>query len=66
MSAIPAAPRRILVVVTRRIGDVLLATPLIRSLKQAWPQSRIACATAGAGTATTARSHGLSSDMTSG
>jgi heptosyltransferase-3 len=41
MSAIPAAPRRILVVVTRRIGDVLLATPLIRSLKQAWPQSRI-------------------------
>lgn len=34
-------PRRILVVVTRRIGDVLLATPLIRSLKQAWPDARI-------------------------
>ncbi len=34
-------PRRILVIVTRRIGDVLLATPLIRSLKQAWPESRI-------------------------
>ncbi|MBY0271420.1 MAG: glycosyltransferase family 9 protein [Burkholderiales bacterium] len=34
-------PRRILVVVTRRIGDVLLATALIRSLKQAWPDARI-------------------------
>ena len=41
MSALPDAPRRILVVVTRRIGDVLLATPLIRSLKNAWPESRI-------------------------
>lgn len=41
MSAGQAAPRRILVIVTRRIGDVLLATPLIRSLKSAWPQSRI-------------------------
>jgi len=30
-------PRTVLVVVTRRIGDVLLATPLIRSLKRAWP-----------------------------
>lgn len=36
-----ALPRRILVIVTRRIGDVLLATPLIRSLKQACPESRI-------------------------
>lgn len=35
------APRRVLVVVTRRIGDVLLATPLIRSLKQAWPDAQI-------------------------
>ena len=34
-------PRRVLVVVTRRIGDVLLATPLIRSLRRAWPQARI-------------------------
>ena len=34
-------PQRVLVVVTRRIGDVLLATPLIRSLKQAWPNARI-------------------------
>lgn len=34
-------PQRVLVVVTRRIGDVLLATPLIRSLKRAWPATRI-------------------------
>jgi len=34
-------PERILVIVTRRIGDVLLTTPLIRSLKQAWPSARI-------------------------
>lgn len=36
-----APPRTVLVVVTRRIGDVLLATPLIRSLKRAWPQCAI-------------------------
>ncbi len=34
-------PRRVLVIVTRRIGDVLLATPVIRSLKQAWPSATI-------------------------
>ena len=34
-------PRRILVVATRRIGDVLLTTPLIRSLRQAWPEAKI-------------------------
>jgi heptosyltransferase III len=34
-------PQKILVVVTRRIGDVLLATPLFRSLKRAWPAARI-------------------------
>ena len=34
-------PRSILVIVTRRIGDVLLATPLIRSLKRAWPDAAI-------------------------
>ncbi|MGH8711290.1 MAG: glycosyltransferase family 9 protein, partial [Burkholderiales bacterium] len=28
-------------IITLRIGDVLLATPLIRSLKQAWPQAQI-------------------------
>ena len=35
------APGRILVVMTRRIGDVLLTTPVMRSLRQAWPQARI-------------------------
>ncbi len=34
-------PKTILVVVTQRIGDVLLATPLIRSLHCAWPEARI-------------------------
>ena len=34
-------PGRILVVVTRRIGDVLLTVPLVRSLKSAWPSARI-------------------------
>jgi heptosyltransferase-3 len=34
-------PRSVLVVVTRRVGDVLLATPLIRSLKRAWPEAAI-------------------------
>ena len=34
-------PQRVLVVVTRRIGDVLLATPLIRSLHRAWPQAHV-------------------------
>lgn len=35
------APRRILVICLRRIGDVLLATPLLRSLKNAWPEADI-------------------------
>jgi len=35
------APRRILVVVTLRIGDVLLATPVIRSLRLAWPKAEL-------------------------
>jgi heptosyltransferase-3 len=35
------SPTSILVVITRRIGDVLLATPLIRSLRRAWPSARI-------------------------
>jgi heptosyltransferase III len=32
---------RILVVALRRLGDVLLTTPLIRSLKRAWPDGAI-------------------------
>jgi heptosyltransferase-3 len=37
---LPPQPR-ILVVVLRRLGDVLLTTPLIRSLKRAWPDAAI-------------------------
>ena len=33
--------RSILVVIPQRIGDVLLATPLLRSLKAAWPEAAI-------------------------
>jgi heptosyltransferase-3 len=40
MIALPAQPR-ILVVALRRLGDVLLTTPLIRSLKRAWPEAAI-------------------------
>ena len=39
MSVFP--PRNALVVCTQRIGDVLLATPLSRTLKQAWPDMHI-------------------------
>jgi heptosyltransferase-3 len=35
------APRRILVAVTLRIGDVLLSTPVIRSMRLAWPEAEI-------------------------
>jgi heptosyltransferase-3 len=31
-------PKSVLIIVTRRIGDVLLATPLVRSVKIAWPE----------------------------
>lgn len=34
-------PKKVLVVATRRIGDVLLTTPLIRSLRRAWPEAQI-------------------------
>ncbi len=34
-------PRRVLLSCTQRLGDVLLATPLLRSLKRAWPQTQI-------------------------
>jgi heptosyltransferase-3 len=37
---LPSRPR-ILVVALRRIGDVLLTTPLLRSLRRAWPEARI-------------------------
>jgi heptosyltransferase III len=39
-TALPAEPR-ILVVVLRRLGDVLLTTPLIGSLRRAWPDAKI-------------------------
>src|SRR5215831_16427238 len=38
--ALPARPR-ILVIALRRLGDVLLTTPLIRSLRRAWPDASI-------------------------
>jgi heptosyltransferase-3 len=37
---LPGRPR-ILVIALRRLGDVLLTTPLIRSLRRAWPEARI-------------------------
>jgi heptosyltransferase III len=37
---LPERPR-ILVIALRRIGDVLLTTPLIRSLRRAWPEATI-------------------------
>jgi heptosyltransferase-3 len=37
---LPAKPR-ILVISLRRIGDVLLTTPLIRSMRRAWPEAQI-------------------------
>jgi heptosyltransferase-3 len=38
--SLPAKPR-ILVVTLRRLGDVLLTTPLIRSMRRAWPDATI-------------------------
>lgn len=35
------SPERILVITTRRIGDALLTTPLLRSLRTAWPEASI-------------------------
>ena len=41
MSAeLPPAPR-ILVITLRRLGDVLLTTPLVRTLKHGWPGARV-------------------------
>jgi len=36
-----ASFKRVLIVCTRRIGDVLLATPLVRSIKSAYPDAAI-------------------------
>ena len=35
------APKNILVIATRRIGDVLLATPVLRSLRHAYPETKL-------------------------
>ena len=34
-------PDSVLIIVARRIGDVLLATPLIRSIKRTWPETAV-------------------------
>ena len=36
-----ADARRVLIIATRQIGDVLLTTPLIRAARERWPQARI-------------------------
>jgi heptosyltransferase-3 len=36
-----APPRRILAICTRRLGDVLLTSALLRSLRRAWPQAEL-------------------------
>ena len=33
--------RRVLIIVTRQIGDVLLTTPLLQAARERWPQARI-------------------------
>ncbi|MGZ5854138.1 MAG: glycosyltransferase family 9 protein [Xanthobacteraceae bacterium] len=40
MISLPEHPK-ILVVALRRIGDVLLTTPLVRSLRRAWPKAQL-------------------------
>ncbi|MEX2164219.1 MAG: glycosyltransferase family 9 protein [Sulfuricaulis sp.] len=41
MTATAAAPQRILLIATRQVGDVLLVTPLLRSLRRAYPAAVI-------------------------
>ncbi|HTJ96101.1 MAG TPA: hypothetical protein VL381_01425, partial [Rhodocyclaceae bacterium] len=41
MKTIPTKPRRILVTCPQRLGDVLLTTALVHTLKQAWPAAHI-------------------------
>ena len=36
-----ALPSRILIISLRRIGDLLLTTPVIRSIRRAWPGAEI-------------------------
>src|SRR5262245_64645303 len=36
-----ASPSRILIISLRRIGDLLLTTPVIRSVRRAWPEAQI-------------------------
>jgi len=36
-----ARPSRILIISLRRIGDLLLTTPVIRSVRHAWPEAEI-------------------------
>lgn len=42
---IPAVPRSILIIKPCCLGDVLLTTPLVAALREAWPAARIAYAT---------------------
>jgi len=37
----PPTPASVLLIVTRRMGDVLLASPLVRSIRAAWPDAAI-------------------------
>lgn len=39
--SLTSLPHRVLVVCIRRLGDVLLSTALIHSIRSAWPQARI-------------------------
>lgn len=41
MKRLPKQPRQILVTCPQRLGDVLLTTALIRSIKRAWPEAQI-------------------------
>lgn len=36
-----SAPQKILLIATQQIGDVLLCTPLLKSMRQAWPTAQI-------------------------